>query len=55
MDSNTKFLIKRMDQLESRIMMELKELQAWKNRAMGIIMVAGAVTSVIISFAVKHL
>lgn len=55
LDGNTKYLIKRMDQLEGRIMTELKELQAWKNRAVGIMMIAGAISSVIISLAVKHL
>lgn len=55
---NLKFLIRRMDLLEGRIMKELKELQATKNKALGIIiglsLLSGSVGASIIEFF-KHI
>lgn len=55
---NLRFLIRRMDTLEGRIMKELKELQATRNKALGIIigiaLVSGGLGATIIE-ALKHL
>jgi hypothetical protein len=53
MNADTKFILRRMEALEGRLMNELKELQAWKNKALGAAMVVSGITSVIIDFLFK--
>lgn len=40
-----------MEQFEGRVMNELKELHAWKNRAIGAVFIVSGV----VSFVIKHL
>jgi len=51
MDENTKFLIQRIDRLEERLMNEIKELQGFRNRALGM---AGLI-SLMVTIAVELL
>lgn len=65
MDENTKYILQRMDQfeermmeeirgVENRVLPELKELQAFKNKIMGMSFIFGALGSLIINFLIKH-
>lgn len=54
MNEDTRFILKRMDALEGRLMDELKEIQAWRNRVIGMAIVAGGVGSVLVEMAIKH-
>lgn len=52
-DENTRFLIKRMDVLERRIMDKIEELQNFKNKAIGMAVIAGGIGSFVMELAMK--
>lgn len=54
MNDDTKFILRRMEALEGRIMNELRELQAWKNKAIGAGIIAGGIGSFIMQILTKH-
>lgn len=44
-----------MEALEGRIMAELKELHAWKNKMMGVAAFIGGLGSLVVKELIKHL
>lgn len=55
MNDDTKYLIRRMDQLEARLMAELKPLQEFKNKLIGMGVLAGGIGSLLIEYIKKHI
>lgn len=53
MNEDTKFILRRMEALEGRIMRELKELHAWKNKVTGIYVGIGLISGGIGSLVAK--
>lgn len=60
MNDETRFILRRIEAVEGRIMNELremrrevKELQAWKNRALGVIVTLSGLTSFVVSIILK--
>lgn len=53
MDENTQFIMERMDKLEERLVKKIDDLQAFKNKIMGMAMIAGAVSSALIQAVFK--
>jgi len=54
-DENTRFIIKRMDALEHRIMDKIEDLQGFKNRVMGVALVCGGLGSFIVEVILNKL
>lgn len=55
MDENTRFIIERMDDLEQRLMARIDVLEAWRNRVIGLGVVAGGIGSLIMEIVLKKL
>lgn len=55
MDDNTRFIIERMDDLEQRLMARIDILEAWRNRVIGIGVIAGGVGSLIMEIVLKKI
>jgi hypothetical protein len=55
MDENTRFLIERMDQLERRLLDEIRPLRDFKNRVLGMAMVMSAAVSWAADYVRKHI
>ena len=53
MNEDTRFILKRMEALEGRIMAEIKELQAWKNKVIGTYLCLSVITSLVFHELVK--
>lgn len=53
MDDNTRFIIERMDDLERRLMARIDVLEAWRNRVIGLGIIAGGIGSFIMEVVLK--
>lgn len=52
---DVRFLIKRMDTMESRIVEKIDALQAFKNKLIGIAIIAGSIASILVELLHKSL
>lgn len=55
MDEQTIFLLERMDDMEERLVEKIDALTAFKNKLMGMAVIAGGVGSAVIEVIFKHL
>lgn len=55
MDENTRFIINRIDKVETRLLREIKDLQAFKNRVLGISVGVSFVISSLIEVVLRKL
>lgn len=55
MNEDTRFILRRIENLEGKIMSELKELHAFKNKSIGIAVMAGCVGSLLIELTLKYM
>lgn len=54
MDENTQFLIERIDKVEERLLRKLDDLQAFKNKLLGMALLAGGIGSAIVDVVIRH-
>ena len=52
-DENTRFIIKRMDVLERRIMDKIEDLQGFKNKVLGVALISGGLGSIFVELVIK--
>lgn len=55
MQEDTRFLLRRMDTLEQRVMDRIDRLEAFKNRLLGMAFLGGGVAGLIIDLIAKHI
>lgn len=55
MNDDTKFLIRRMDTLEHRVLERLDKIDAWRNRMVGLGILAGGIGSFLMEVIIRKL
>lgn len=55
MDENTRFIIKRIDNVEKSLLREIKELQAFRNRVLGLSIGISFIVSSVVEVLIRKL